>query len=799
MDTIPASTQIACYHCGDDVQIDGISIDEKSFCCHGCKTVFELLDKNDLCDYYSLEDNPGNQLSHFFSEKYNYLDTEEIADLLLDFKSEKFHKVTFRIPTIHCSSCIWLLENLTRFDEGIINSQINFSKKRLSVNFEPKVTNLKNIVDLLCKLGYEPEISLNQNKEDTRNHSSINLIKLGIAGFVFGNIMLLSFPEYLGIDPESIFTDYFAYINLALSLPILFYCASEFYLSAFGALSKKVLNIDLPITIGIAALFLRSTFEILTESGPGYLDSLAGLVFFLLIGRWFQSKTYEGLSFDRNFKSYFPLAVTRVSDTQRESVLVEKLVVNDVIFVRNEEILPCDSILMSNEAQVDYSFVTGESLPVKVLKDEILYAGGRIKGQAIQASVTKAVSKSYLTQLWNNPALEKTKEQDGEKLIDRISQYFTPLVLGIALLAGIYWTYVDSSQIVFVLSSVLIIACPCALALATPFTLGSVLNLLGGHQFYLKNTAIIEKLWKVDHLIFDKTGTITSKSNNVVIFQGNPLSDRENQWLSSLTQNSTHPLSQHIHDHLIDYTTVETSIKFKEQSGAGLIGTINGHEVKIGSASFIGVTNQEEKNGSVAFVSIDGEIKGYFSVQNHYRKGLKEMINGLKNNYNFTLLSGDNDSELQNLTRIFPQNANFHFKQSPEQKLNHVKSIQENDTVVMIGDGLNDAGALGASDVGISVAENISSFTPASEAIILGKQLVNLSDFFRLIRQSKKIIIIGFTLSFLYNIVGISFAVAGYITPIFAAILMPLSSITVVAFSTLSIQFLGRKIRTNRL
>lgn len=799
METSQVKEKVICYHCGDDVRTPDITADEKAFCCHGCKTVFELLQKNDLCTYYSLEDNPGNQLSHFFSEKYNYLDNEEIAELLLDFKSDNYHKTTFRIPTIHCSSCIWLLENLSRFDPGVLNSQINFSKKKLTVNFDPAKTTLKKVVDLLCQLGYEPEISLNLNKENEQRKPLTHLIKLGVAGFVFGNIMLLSFPEYLGIDPGSMFTDYFTYINLLFSLPILFYCASEFYISAFKALSKKVLNIDLPITIGIIALFSRSAFEILTATGAGYLDSLAGLVFFLLIGRWFQSKTYEGLSFDRNFKSYFPLAISRIGQSKKESVLVEKLLLDDIIEIRNEEILPCDSVLLSERAQIDYSFVTGESLPVTATKGENLYAGGRIKGSSVQAKVTKVVSKSYLTQLWNNPAFEKKEVVQRQDLIDKISLYFTPIVIGIAAIAGIYWAFEDSSKVLFVISSVLIIACPCALALATPFTLGSTLNLLGSHDFYLKNTSVIEKIWEVRHLVFDKTGTITSKSSNEVHFHGSELNDKQKSLVCTLTKNSTHPLSQQIHEHLTESRELKKVNDYKEDKGLGISANIDGHQIKLGSSAFVGASIENIENGSTAYLSIDNRQLGQFIVQNHYRTGLQGAISSLSDNYCFTLLSGDNDSEKQNLQKVFPSDTQFFFNQKPDNKLQQVSTIQEKESAMMIGDGLNDAGALGASDVGVSVAENISAFTPASEAILLGKQVPNLPVFFKLIRQSKNIILIGFALSFLYNIIGLSFAVTGFITPIFAAILMPISSITVVAFSTLSIRYLGRNIRSKRI
>lgn len=796
MSTAATKDKTTCYHCGEDCKGQPLWHNDHSFCCFGCQTVFELLSENDLCEYYSFETNPGNKLNHFIKDKYLFLDKEEIADHLLDFKSDQLAKITLSIPSIHCSSCIWLLENISRFDSGIIQSKINFSKKRLSVDFNPNKTTLRKIADLLYQLSYEPEISLDQNKNTIENHSQTKNLKIGIAGFCFGNIMLLAFPEYLGIEVDSEFISYFTYISLGLSIPVLFYCSSEFFLSAIGGIRKKVLNIDLPIAIGILALFGRSLYEILSHTGPGYLDSLAALVFFLLIGRWVQSKTYEGLAFDRNFKSYFPLAVQRIKGKLKESTLVSELEVNDLIEVRNEEIIPCDAILMSNQALIDYSFVSGESEPNVIYEGAKIYAGGRIKGSAVQMTVIKPVSQSYLTQLWNHSSFEETDEENTPQLIDKVSQYFTPTVLLIALVAGLFWFFYDSSKVLLVVSSVLIVACPCALALAAPFTLSSAMNTLGINRMYLKGTHVIEKLWQVKRIVFDKTGTITTPSNEKIEWHGQSLSKTEKENLWALASQSVHPLSLQLTNYLGSYKTDKYVVGFNEIKGQGISGLINGMEIRIGSSDFAGL-NVTDVEGSIIGVNINKEAIGYFLLKSSYREGLKSMINDLEHSYSFTVLSGDNDHEINNLWNLFPKDTPLIFNQTPEDKLKAIQSLEAKEKTMMIGDGLNDAGALKSSFVGMSVAEHKSSFTPASDIIILGNQLTQLPKFLKLIHHSKKIILAGFVISFLYNIVGLTLAVAGYITPVIAAILMPLSSITVVALSTLGIRYLGHSLKLN--
>ncbi|UXP31430.1 heavy metal translocating P-type ATPase metal-binding domain-containing protein [Reichenbachiella agarivorans] len=789
--------EVKCFHCGEDCEESHHQVDEKAFCCLGCKTVYQLLEENDLCTYYDLGKTPGNQLKDFFVNKYNFLENAEIADQLLDFDSPEYRKITFDIPSIHCSSCIWLLENLSRFDEGIIHSRINFGAKRLTIDFRPQQTNVKSLVELLCQLGYEPEITLDRqsNKETHATHKS-TFIKLGVSGFAYGNIMLFSFPEYFGINIDSEFIPYFGYLNLALSLFVLMYCAQEFFISAYKGLSKKILNIDLPIAMGILALFVRSSYEIISQTGAGYFDSMAALVFLLLIGRWFQGQTYRKLSFDRNYKSYFPLAVYRIKNQEKKSVLVETLQVGDRIEIRNHEIVPCDSILIDPITQIDYSFVTGESQSVQVTEGEKIYAGGRINGTAVRMDILQVVSHSYLTQLWNNDVFSKESHLEEHLIINQVSRYFTPIILAIAVTAAIVWAFIDGSGVLNVFSSVLIIACPCALALTAPFTLGSVLNLLAKHQFYLKNTEVIERMWKTTHIVFDKTGTITNSENATVAFLGDELTQEEKCLVAALVVHSTHPLSQAIYTLLESQASVQKLeiMDFEETKGKGLSGKINGKYITIGSALSIGLPQQSSQLETRVYLKIDHQIKGYFGIQNSYRKGLKQMLDTLQSHFDFTILSGDNPAEAQNLEVLFPPHTNLYFDQSPVDKLNKINRIEENQNCIMVGDGLNDAGALKASTVGISISDSLSSFTPASDAILQGKRLVQLADFMLLIRQAKVVIVIGFVISFAYNIIGLSFAVAGMVTPIFAALLMPISSISVVGFTTLSIKWLGRRI-----
>ncbi|MEQ8530846.1 MAG: heavy metal translocating P-type ATPase metal-binding domain-containing protein, partial [Imperialibacter sp.] len=365
----PVAEKTYCYHCGDECLFEPILAHEKHFCCEGCKTVYELLQDNGLCDYYELEQTPGLSLKQpKSSEAYEFLDEEVISKKLIDFTDGKTTKVTFYIPAIHCSSCLWLLENLPRLERSVISSRVNFVKKELTIAFQQDNVSLRKIVELLASIGYAPLITLEDETKEQRKASSPNrklYAQLGVAGFCFGNIMLLSFPEYLGFDgDEDYLKQFVGYLNFLLALPVVFYSAQDYFVSAFKSLRKKFVNIDVPISLGIAALFLRSTYEVFLGGAAGYFDSLAGLLFFLLIGKWFQSKSYDHLSFERNYTSYFPLAVLKWVNGATRNIPVSDIKKGDILLIRNKELIPADGILISPSASVDYSFVTGESDPV---------------------------------------------------------------------------------------------------------------------------------------------------------------------------------------------------------------------------------------------------------------------------------------------------------------------------------------------------------------------------------------------------------------------------------------------------
>jgi Cu+-exporting ATPase len=595
--------------------------------------------------------------------------------------------------------------------------------------------------------------------------------------------MMMSFPEYLSSEGkvEEYIQQVFQYFIVALSLPVIFYSASEFFVAAWKGLKNKFLNIDAPIALAILITFGRSLYEIFSHTGAGYLDSMSGIVFFMLLGRILQDKTYQSISFDRDYKSFFPIAVNVVKDGNTVPTAIDKVKNGDIIQVYSHELIPVDGILSKGMAEIDYSFVSGESLSVKKDIGEIIYAGGKQTGGALELVVVKEVSQSYLTNLWNKDAFKKEKD-NSKSFVHQLSKYFTFLVLGIAGIAAAYWYSQGENQLMWnTITTVLIVACPCALLLSSTFTNGNILRILSKNKFYLRHPDVIEHISEVNQLVFDKTGTITTQNAVKVEYQGKKINAKDLQNVAVLLAQSSHPLSKSVLEFL-NLDIKESTDHFKIIPGKGIEGWIDDKFYKIGSFEFVHQAIPSVPEGTSVWVKIDNEVLGAFRILHNYRSGFTALMGKLKKQFNISILSGDNSGEASTLQGILGKDATLKFEQKPEEKLSFIQSLQEqnNLSVMMVGDGLNDAGALKQSDVGIAIAENSNSFTPACDGILDASRFSDLDKFIQFAKSGKKIILFSFYLSIFYNIIGLYFAVQGTLSPLIAAILMPSSSISII-------------------
>jgi len=886
------SSARVCFHCGLACRESSFLAREKSFCCQGCLTVFQLLTENGLEDYYRLGESAGVRVKvPAQAGQFKFLDETAVRERLVDFTNDRLTKVTLHIPAIHCIACVWLLENLLHLNPGIGQSRVNFPRKEVSITFENEKLKLSELVSLLASLGYEPELKFSDLQVTRRSQRPRRLwLQLAVAGFAFGNIMLFSLSSYLGLDSFNgpAFRKLMGWFSLGLATPVFVFSAADYWRAAWVSIRQRLLTIDVPIAGGIITIYAQSMVEVITGQGEGYFDSLAGLIFFLLCGKWFQQKTYDRLAFDRDYRSFFPLSVTRTVGGQRgeamtsesetegrspsprpsplgrggaataldgslpssatetlpdamanedrdvavhrapshgnederstqtanwlapgeERVSLSQLAVGDRLILRNGELIPADARLVDGPALIDYSFVSGESQPVEKKPDDYLYAGGRQIGGAIQVEVTKAVSQSYLTSLWNQEAFRKDKTDTLDNLTNRYSQHFTKVVIAIALGSGAYWAFVDSTRAVKAFTSVLIVACPCALALAAPFALGTAVRVLGRRKIFLKNAQVVETLARVDAVVFDKTGTLTAAGAGSVTWLGTALSEEEERWFYSITRHSTHPLAVRVGEAIARDYFPEPVRSFLETAGCGMEGSVVGNEIWMGSAAWLEsrgarlcLKDQPQQatyvgdaatdaphtaaaQGSSVHVAINGRYRGCFILASALRPEADKLISQLSLNYELALLSGDNSKERSRFTEVFGSDAHLQFNQSPLNKLDFVRQLQQRGrTVMMVGDGLNDAGALQQSDVGVAVVENVSGFSPASDVIAASSTVPRLGGVLRFAKDTVRVVRAAFLVSATYNVIGVAIAASGRLSPVVCAVLMPLSSITVVALA----------------
>jgi len=440
--------------------------------------------------------------------------------------------------------------------------------------------------------------------------------------------MLFSFPEYLGLSHgDDGLAKVFSYLNIALIIPVLIYSGSDYFRSAWQGLRQKHLNIDVPVSLGILALFSRSLYEIFSHTGPGYIDSLAGLIFFLLIGKWFQQKTFARISFDRDFKSYFPIASTVIKNDNEVKLTLDQLRPGDQIRIRHGELIPADAIITEGNAEIDYSFVTGESVPVSKEKGDLVYAGGRQMGSILDLKVLKTVSNSYLTQLWNDKTFNKEIEEGNTSIIaDRVARFFTSFILIVAFASLLYWLPKNTAIAINAFTAVLIVACPCAVALSIPFSFGNVIRILSTKGIYLRNSGVIEHISRINHLVFDKTGTITNVRSSKIEYTGTPLDELQKTLILSLARHSTHPISRMIEERYKHLEALPVS-DYMEQKGKGISGFANGKLVRIGAKLFFEGTGEFNNiKEDEVIIAIDDTILGYFRQRNSYRRGLKKLI-----------------------------------------------------------------------------------------------------------------------------------------------------------------------------
>jgi Cu+-exporting ATPase len=783
LDTLSAAQPdtAVCRHCGDPCRRTHITTASGTFCCAGCASVFDLLAAYALTDYYTCDVNPGRSqmlAADRPADRFALLDDPDVAGRFIARLDAGTVRAVWQVPALHCASCLWLLEQLWRFDPAIVRSEANLLHRTVRVDFQPERTSLRRVAELLASLGYEPVIDGERPAAGIATSARRLYLRIGVAGFAFGNVMLFSIPRYANGAPlEPVFQRLFDTLNLLFAVPVLLYSASDYFRGAWQSLRGRTVTLDIPIALGLAVLFGRSAWEIATGAGEGFLDSFAGLVFFLLIGRLFQRKAFDHISFDRTMRSFLPLSVAVERDRRWTLAPIETLQPGDVIRIRPGEVVPADAILLDAAASVDYAFVTGEQTPSTVREGHRVHAGGRAVGHSLRLAVARPVSQSSLSRLWTHPVFGEARAPWLTSVLGRFAWWFTVSALVLASAGAWYW-WPDGRQAAAVATAVLIIACPCAFTLAAPITLGTAMGVLGRAGLYMKDAAVALELSRVTTVAFDKTGTLTTAAQDADVVS---IGFTPDDWarVRALAAHSLHPVSRAIAGH--DAPTPHEVTGVEEFAGRGIRGQADGLPVVLGSASFVGAaTGVRLLDGAgLTWASVNGSAPGAISLVTPERPGMSTAATAVGQSCSTWLLSGDHGHEAPRWAPVFGDRMRFRL--SPEDKLEVVRDQQAAGArVLMVGDGLNDAGALAAADVGLAVSDDTACLVPACDAVIRGDRLARLPLFLAYARRARRVIALCFTVSILYNTIGLGLALSGALTPLATAILMPVSSLTIV-------------------
>lgn len=764
-----------CLHCDEPAVNPLYRVDDVNhsspFCCEGCLTVYEVIQAKGLGDYYSIKKDAAIYKRRSPVEKsaasFAYLDDQEFqAEYSWQLDTGKV--MEFYLEGIHCLACLWLIEKLPEILRGVVTTKLDLERSVVTVviNEEGKFS---VAASELTKLGYKPHpIRKNQVTSDLKKKEERSwLVRIGIAGAASGNIMLYAVSNYGGASGS--YAQIFNAISVVFAIPVIFYSAFPFYQNAWSALKNKTLSIDIPISISLIVGAAMGVWNLAHGIPDNYFDSLCALVFLLLLSRYFLHKIQErGL--DATDLHFF---------YQNESVLVKDLKcadgyrevhpkfikVDDVIKVKSMALIPADGIVLEGTSHINNSLLTGESIPAFVTTGDCVFSGTQNLDHDLFIKVTKRLDESRLGQILRNVENGWAHKSAVIKLTNKISKYFTlsVILLSVILFIGLIQHHSLKEALEGAIT-LLIVTCPCALAIAVPLTFTRALSNASKAGIIIKNDEVIERLSKIQNIFLDKTGTITFGKVKVLSLETKgPSHVQINDVIASLEKRSRHPVGVALYEYVCKEAHQEFQVtNFRETIGRGVSGTINGHDYDVNHGCLF------ENGRLIATFEVSDMVRA------DSRTAIKELV---KTGYHVHMLSGDNKSVATKIAKkVLLDNRNIHAELSPEAKSQMIRNA---DAAMMVGDGANDAIALSEASVGVAVmgamdislrAADVYLSTPGLEPVV---QLMTLS------KETMKVIRRNLFLSLMYNSTSVVLAFAGLISPLVAAVIMPLSSLTV--------------------
>ncbi|NCT47791.1 MAG: cadmium-translocating P-type ATPase [Paraglaciecola sp.] len=778
-----------CYHCGSENAQQNYSAtvlaQSRYFCCPGCQGVAEAIVNNGLESYYQYRTEFASKAPSEQSDLLQSLHLHEDANIEQEFLYQDANKreINLSIAGINCAACGWLLERQVAKLPGVLSVSANVTAKRLLVSWDHTRQNLGQVLKRIEQIGYVAKpFQIDQHEKLHQQESKQLLQRLGLAGLMTMQVMMLNlgvFFDWFGHIDEST-QQFFNWVSLVLSAPVALYSASGFYRSAWRAIKASTVNMDVPISLALILIFGSGCYATYTHSGQSYYESLCMFVFLLLISRYIeQNARFKAAQQSANLLSHMPTTATLVTPEGTRFVLAKQLVVGQKVLVKTGETVPIDGIVSEGTGQVDEAMLSGEFALVTKQHSAKVYAGTVLRTGTLYLTVTSTLSHAVISQINQLQLKALASKPRLAGLADRFAQYFVVAVLIVAFFTYLAWHWLAPEEAFWIAMSVLIATCPCALGLATPSSLSCAMGNLNRHGILIKRADVLEQLNKIDWIGLDKTGTLTlgnfsvQQSRNFMPYSAKFIS----QIAASLEQFSNHPIAKAFYQEGSATLRVEQA---KEVVAKGIEATINQHRYRIGSRDFVNCAVPTEVATYHVFLSEDDQLIAAFLLQDTLRPNLPELLDRLRSK-SLYLISGDEVSRVRPIAEQLHM-TDWYAQQSPEDKLHKVIAAQQaGHSVMMLGDGINDAPVLAQADISVTLGMASDLAKSSADVILLNNELQSLPLVFTMAKRTTQNIKQNMAWALGYNMVVLPLAMIGWLTPWMAVIGMSLSSIIVVA------------------
>ena len=769
-----------------------------NMCCPGCQAVASAIVANGLESYYEFRTEPaakGDAALDNTMSKLSVYDEPELQEEFV-FESGKHKQIQLTVEGITCAACGWLIEKQLAKVEGIKQVAVNVGARRAMVSWDEKHIKLSQILKQLKAIGYESlPFQADQHEASFQNEQKSYLKRLGLAGLMTMQVMMLAMAQYFDLfgNIEAETTRYFNWISLVLTTPVVLYSGSVFYLSALKATLAKSINMDISITIAILSTYIAGLLAVNEPNAEVYFESICMFVFFLLISRFLEQRTrYKANQISSNMLKHIPVTAYKWLNGELVTMLAKQLRVDDLVLVKAGEIIPVDGIITEGQATIDESLLTGEFECVEKQKGAQVYGGTLNQLGVITVKVNKTLKYAMVNQILRLQETALANKPKVALMADRLSRHFGALVLLFTAITYAFWYWQDSPHAFWIAISVLVATCPCALGLATPSALTCAMAKLNKSGILLKRADALEQLTDISDIVFDKTGTLTRGEFSIQKAwvadeaQRNALSSIA----ASLEVRSEHPIAKAFLDIKIESPHQHIDC-FKVSVGSGISGLIENDLYELGSTHFIkmntqGVMDEEIKKsiqGASVILAKNKQIVAAFWLADKIKTDVAEVLSKLSS-YQTSILSGDSERNVNDIATKLGIGSTY-AECSPAQKLTTIQHLQQQGkTVLMLGDGINDAPVLAAADVSVAVGNASDLAKNAADIILLNAQLDSLVLLLAMAKRTRRKILQNMAWAIGYNVLVLPLAMAGFLTPWMAALGMSISSIIVVYNST---------------